>query len=189
VTITDPTSATTPTIPTPTADPTPTISPNPTTATTTFATPALPCLSQHSPLTPLAARGVRKAPTWLTVVLSTAAGLVLAAGVSGYALSTHGYTLPHTPTPAEAKQACKTAIEDEAQRRFDRANTAGNGTAVGGIAGIDVTEPIRTSTGYTVDGTIRYQVLSILGTLPGSVFVTCTATINKSALSTTVTNR
>jgi hypothetical protein len=133
----------------------------------------------------------RGLPSWLTVGLALVAGLVLAAPVAALSLRANGKSvgIPHVPTAAEAKQACKAAIEEDAQGRRERANADGGDSAVATVAGVDVSEPVRTDSGYTVDGTMRFQVASILGDLPNTVYVQCQATIDGSRLTTTVANR
>src|SRR4051794_10946837 len=81
-----------------------------------------PAFVQTGPQTYVMTSGHRRRrpmPAWLTVGLALAAGLVLAAPLAGLALRAHGESLgiPHTATAAEAKQACKSAIEEEAQAR------------------------------------------------------------------------
>lgn len=93
------------------------------------------------------------------------------------------------PSAAQAKAACKAAIEAEAQGRLENAQRDAGDSAVPSVAGVDIDEPVRTASGYTVNGTIRFAVLSFLGALPAAVFVTCTATIKGTALETDVQNR
>lgn len=131
----------------------------------------------------------RMHPLWVAV-LALISALALAVPVVLLAADHNDvYVLPHTPSAAEAKAACKTAIEKEAQGRLENAQRDAGDAAVPSVAGVDIDEPVRTATGYTVNGTIRFAVLSFLGSLPASVFVTCTATIDGSKLITSVANR
>lgn len=128
-------------------------------------------------------------PLW-TAVFALLVGLALSLPVVVLAVDHNGYyLLPHTPTSAEAKQACKSAIEAEAQGRLENAQRDAGDSVVPTLAGVDVDEPVRTATGYTVNGTLRFAALSFLGTLPATVYVTCTATIKGSVLTTSVDNR
>lgn len=166
----------------------------------TSSTPAVqvgaPPISSYQPIGPqtyapivLPRRRRRLHPLW-TAVFALLLGLALAIPVVLLAVDHNGYyLLPHTPTAAEAKQACKTAIEAEAQGRLENAQRDAGDSIVPTLAGVDVDEPVRTAIGYTVNGTLRFAALSFLGSLPATVFVTCTATIKGSGLTTSVANR
>lgn len=130
----------------------------------------------------------RLSPLW-TAFFALVAGLALSVPVVLVNAQRHGVTLPHTPTAAEAKAACKSALELEAEGRLKRATEDSGDNVVPSLAGVDIAEPVRTSTGYTVDGTIRYNIMSFLGSLPGTVYVACDATISGSKLTTSVRNR
>lgn len=128
-------------------------------------------------------------PMW-TAFVALVVGLGLAVPVVLLAADHNDvYVLPHTPSAAEAKAACKSAIEAEAQGRLENAERDAGDSIVPSLAGVDIDEPVRTASGYTVNGTLRFSAMSFLGSLPATMFVTCTATIKGSALETDVQNR
>lgn len=131
----------------------------------------------------------RMSPMW-TAFVALLAGLALSVPVMLAGAHRQGVTIiPTAPSSAQAKAACKSAIEAEAQGRLENAQRDAGDSAVPSIAGVDIAEPVRVSTGYTVDGTIRFSVLSILGSIPASVYVTCDAKVDGSKLTTSVRNR
>jgi len=131
----------------------------------------------------------RLSPMW-TALVALVVGLALAVPVVLLAADRQGIAIiPVTPSVADAKAACKSAIELEAQGRLKRATEDAGDTAIPSLAGVDIAEPVRTTSGYTVDGTIRFSILSIFGQIPGSVYVTCDAAISGSKLTTSVRNR
>lgn len=143
----------------------------------------------YAPITLPRKRRRRRHPLW-TAVFALLVGMALAVPVVVLAVEHNGYhLLPHTPSAAEAKAACKSALELEAEGRLKRATEDSGDSVVPSLAGVDITEPVRTSTGYTVDGTIRFNIISFLGSLPGTVYVACDATISGSKLTTAVRNR
>lgn len=160
---------------------------------TAQVSPAIPYVptgpQTYAPIILPRKRRRQRHPLWTTVFALLAAlalstpVVVLGAHRNGY------YVLPHTPTAAEAKAACKAALEAEAQGRLENAQRDAGDSAVPSLAGVDIDEPVRTATGYTVNGAIRFAVLSFLGSLPGTVYVICTATIDGGSLNTSVANR
>jgi hypothetical protein len=96
------------------------------------------------------------------------------------------------PLKAEAARECRTAMGQEARIRADAANRSGSGAATGVVSDITVDEPRWGVTEYawTVDGTLKFSIASILGVVPAAVDVRCTATRSASGqLVTSVVNR
>lgn len=131
----------------------------------------------------------RGRPVWLTVAGALAVGLALAAGVAAVASRGSGLVPAAGPVAADAERKCRSAIELEAQDRVQTVNAKDTGVAVATVAGVDIATAVKKGAGWTVDGTMRFNLLSFLGNLPATVYVTCDATVSGRDLTTTLHSR
>lgn len=130
-------------------------------------------------------------PAWLVVAAALGVALTLGAGVAASAAVSHGtHLLPQRASAADARQACKTAIETDAQGRVARVNDGPDNGTYASLDSVDTDPAVATGGGYTVNGTEHFSVASILGAFPHAVLVVCTATpATGGTLSTVVDNR
>lgn len=131
----------------------------------------------------------RGRPAWMTVAGALAVGLALAAGVAAVASRGSGLVPAAGPVAADAERECRSAIELEAQGRVQSVNAKDTGVAVATVAGVDIATAVKKGAGWTVDGTMRFNLLSFLGNLPATVYVTCDATVSGRDLTTTLHSR
>jgi hypothetical protein len=124
----------------------------------------------------------RRRPAILALI-----GLVLAL-VGGVTAAAVVAASPHGPTLEDAKRVCRTAFDDEFERR---AATAPNGSgAIISVTDVEVQETSRTPDGFDVDGAVHYELASpLLPTIHDTAFMTCRARTQDGRLVTTVTNR
>lgn len=91
------------------------------------------------------------------------------------------------PSKAAAVRECRSAVESEAQRRTTAANS-GEG-AVATVGGVDMADPVWSTPAWKVDATIRFNLVSIFGQTPATVYVRCTASMSGGKVSTSISSR
>jgi hypothetical protein len=126
------------------------------------------------------------------VLLSLAAGFLLGAPVAASAAYQHnGSFVPVVgPTAADAERECKSATETLAQQHLDDVMADESSSGVGAtVIGVEVGHAEEASFGWTVDGTIRYNLVSFLGNIPITLYVTCEASVKDGDITTDVHKR
>lgn len=117
-------------------------------------------------------------------IIAAAAIIVTAIAVAVTAIALIGQA---GPTIEDAQRECRTAFDREINARILSANQR---SAVATITDINLQESRKISGGYEVNGTVHYNVTApFVGSMPGSVELTCTAREHGGQLSTTVRNR
>jgi hypothetical protein len=135
----------------------------------------------------------RRFPWKIAAAVGAVAAVFTAVGVVAY-VTRPGPTYARSlgPLRADAARECKAAIGAEARSRADAASRTGGRSATVVLGGVDVEEPrwgvVRHA--WTVDGAIKFTIVSVLGTVPGSVDVRCTAARSAGgSMATSVANR
>lgn len=110
---------------------------------------------------------------FVVTLLAIVAAFVAFVAVPGVLLvrGEGGHDVPVAEPPpgrAEVSRRCRAAVESDAERR-----SAESGGPVSTVAGIDLTEPVWAAGHWTVDATVRFTIVSELGLVPVTVFVTC----------------
>ncbi|WP_426506965.1 hypothetical protein ACPPVO_52900 [Dactylosporangium sp. McL0621] len=145
-------------------------------------------------LMPGPARARRSKRPWRVAAIGVAA-VVVVAGIAVFAWSVRPVEAASRslgPLAKDAARECRDAIAAEGRRRVDAAAQSGNGLATATVSDVTVTEPRwgETPHAWTVDGTIKFSIASMLGILPTSVDVRCKATRSAGGqLVTLVANR
>lgn len=155
------------------------------TVVTTENTEAPFTLAQLTPAPPRSKR------PWKIVGVAAAAIVVLV-GALGWAFRPGEMSSRALgPLKADAARECRDAISAEARTRAGTVNRQ-NDTAAVSVSDVTVDEPRWgvQSHAWTVDGTFKFSIVSILGVVPGSVDVRCTATRSAGGqMVTSVVNR
>jgi hypothetical protein len=92
------------------------------------------------------------------------------------------------PTAADAEAACRTAIESQAQKSIESANTTTDGAAAT-VADVEIQPAVKVGDGWRVNGDAKFNIVSLLGNTPSTVFLTCNATVENGEIVTAVTKR
>ncbi|WP_433058596.1 hypothetical protein [Dactylosporangium sp. CS-033363] len=145
-------------------------------------------------LMPAPTRAPRSKRPWMVAGIVTAA-VVVVAGVVALAWAVRPApvaTRSIGPLAEDAARECRDAIGAESRLRVDAARQSGNGLATSTVSDVTVTEPRwgESPHAWTVDGTMKFSIVSMLGVIPTSVDVRCTATRSAGGrLVTSVANR
>lgn len=90
-------------------------------------------------------------------------------------------------TEQVAQRECRTALEQEAKTR---ANRAGTDTVLVSVNGVELQETFRTGDGWTVNGTVSYSMTTVLvPQVTQELSLSCTATGDDDKVATAVSNR
>jgi hypothetical protein len=92
------------------------------------------------------------------------------------------------PTAADAEAACRAAIESQAQKSIESANTTTDGAAAT-VADVEIQPAVKVGDGWRVNGDAKFNIVSLLGNTPSTVFLTCNATVENGEIVTAVTKR
>jgi hypothetical protein len=127
----------------------------------------------------------RRRPGAGVVILIVMLG-VLAVTVGYFALERFGVV--GGPSAADAEDACRNAIESQAQKNITDANTTTDVAAVT-VVEVNTQKAVKVGDGWRVNGEVRFNIVSLLGNTPSTVFLTCNATAEHGEVVTSVTKR
>ncbi len=93
-------------------------------------------------------------------------------------------------TSAGAQRACRTAVEQEWERRRDIAEQGDTSNILPSTQGIDLDETWESGDGWKVNATVRYTLTAfVVGPVENTLSLTCTASGSDDDPVTSVTNR